>query len=513
MKKLIGIREWYEYVEDPINYKNLIRNKTNTYPRKSRNSVCEWLHFSWIPKSSLQLIFVIFGGSLFIWYSTPFDGVMEAHLTLVSIRLPDVGLNPLITDEEEVKPYTVSATFCHISWELQNSNPNKYPMFQDLKGSSFLCPGTTYTTDLYDIVQAAKSYDASNHTFAATQKSPAQVTVASPTAVVFHETRCGSTLIANLLAGFSPSHSRVYSEAQPPIAALTACDNDHDITTSGTTTIRRPYCEPDAHIQLIRDVFYMMGRVSRPQLPQYVFHKLPSVGVRHIDLFRQALPETPWIWNYRNSIEILMSHFKNYQMGKSLSQSVVPNCLRNYQKESQSALVLELVARANATLSDLTREEYCAVYVASLAESAIRAQESTQHLKHKHANIMTKNQQVVDSNNKMAGGSSMEKTATTAAHWFINYNELPHKLWESVLPSLVVGHLGKSQISNMQLIAKYNTISRGPDSPQLFREDGTLKRGRASESIQAAARKFLDPVYDKMESIRQQMDQQNGNKI
>jgi hypothetical protein len=41
------------------------------------------------------------------------------------------------------------------------------------------------------------------------------------TGVVFHESRCGSTVVANqLLASFSPAgHTRVYSESAPPMHA------------------------------------------------------------------------------------------------------------------------------------------------------------------------------------------------------------------------------------------------------------------------------------------------------
>lgn len=36
-----------------------------------------------------------------------------------------------------------------------------------------------------------------------------------PRGFVYHETRCGSTLVANMLAGLEPN--RVFSESKPPV--------------------------------------------------------------------------------------------------------------------------------------------------------------------------------------------------------------------------------------------------------------------------------------------------------
>merc|ERR1712226_1806880 len=104
--------------------------------------------------------------------------------------------------------------------------------------------------DLHTLAQQARQYDQKTHNFTATTaKSGHQVS--APTAVFFHETRCGSTLASNIVASSNPKHVRSYSESKPPLTALMACE-----------VLQGSYnkdCDPLAQIELIQDVFYLMG--------------------------------------------------------------------------------------------------------------------------------------------------------------------------------------------------------------------------------------------------------------
>lgn len=441
---------------------------------------------------------------------------MEGHLTLINIKIPNDGLLQSIDDETgTTQLYSgVTATFCHISWDLQDDNPSTVPMFQDLQRASFLCPGTMFTADLWDIARQAERYDARNHTFAATTPGAAQTAV-PPTAVIFHESRCGSTLIANALAAFAPHHTRVYSEAAPPVAAIQACE-------SHAASPR--FCDQESHVKLIQDVFYIMGRVTRPLLPQYVFYKIQSVGVQSIDAFALAMPSTPWIFAYRDSIEVMMSHFHHYQTtGQQQQQqqqvmprsSVSPDCLRNYGKpdQLQPTLVTELVDQAGRQVAQLTREEYCAVHIAALAEAAVREHERTKHLVGTHAvtamagrDAPTSSSTTTTAHDGAAGSNHVMGKTVAPPHWFVNYNELPYKIWETILPSLVVGALRPDEIERMHAAAKVYSKARGDGTKQHWKEDSTLKQGKAPSAVKDAVTLFLDPVYAQMEAIRQSMD-------
>jgi hypothetical protein len=390
------------------------------------------------------------------------DGIMEGFHTLVSIKVPKKGL---VSTAE--KAYTgVGATFCHVSWHLQERDPSKVPMFKDLREQSMMCQGTLHTVDLYETTRKAFAYDSRNHTFAATPPKPGQGPV-PPTAVVFHESRCGSTLIANVLGASTYSQSRVYSESPPPVAALKACEGE------GAT------CDVGAQSALIQDVFYLMGRTTRPIQPQHVFYKIQSVGVKSIEAFAKAMPNTPWVFAYRDSIEVMMSHFKNYQRGNPLSQNFLPVCLRSYGEPNQPALLKEIVEAKERTVESLSHEEYCAAHLASLCESAIREYDRAKSL------------------------------PNAPPRWFLNYNELPYDVWEHVLPPLI-GTLSDSQMARMQDVAKFYSKGRGPRAGQHWHEDTTVKQGMAPESVKTAIRVFLEPSYQRLEEIRAELEAQPG---
>jgi hypothetical protein len=383
---------------------------------------------------------------------------MEGYLTLVNIFPPRSGLKSTSTQK-----YTdVKAQFCHINWQAQQQDPSKVPMFKDLQSASPLCPGTTYTLDLWDVARMARDYDHRNHTFAATTPKQGQGPV-PPTAVVFHETRCGSTLIANLLASFLPKHVRVFSESPPPVEALRACDF--------------AACDPGAQEALIQDVFYLMGRITRLEKPQYVFYKIQSIGARSISAFARAMPTTPWIFNYRDSIEVMMSHFKNYQKGNPLSEDFFPVCLRSWgRKDLQHPAFLDLVKRHNTTWDALSKEEYCAAHLASLAESAVQEHDS-----------------------------GVAKGAATP-HWFINYNTLPHYLWEhKILESILHGAVDKDMVDRMTRVSQSYSKGR-PFQARSWKEDSSVKQAKAPDVVRQAVARFLDPVFARMEGIRQSQE-------
>ena len=215
-----------------------------------------------------------------VWSYTPTDfetikvkpnheDIIKSYLTLIGLEVPPTALQR--TSQAIDRYGMVEATFCEIDWDLQAQNPSTTPMFKDLEARSKRCRKTrTYTTDFYELVQEAKAFDRFGKGMDKNNAS-----VFPPNGVVFHETRCGSTLFANLMAGFAPGRSRVYSESPPPLRALSACPRGYN-----------QYCDQDLHRELIRDVFYMMGR--RPQLqkkdePNYLFFKLQSTNAMNID--------------------------------------------------------------------------------------------------------------------------------------------------------------------------------------------------------------------------------------
>ena len=110
----------------------------------------------------------------------------------------------------------------------------------------------------------------------------AAVPALEPSGFVFHMSRCGSTLTAKVL-GAPESHLAV-SEA-PPLDAV----------------VRRR--DPE----LLRAMVRALGRVRRPGQAR-LFVKLDCWHILDLALFREAFPETPWVFLHRDPGEVLASH-------------------------------------------------------------------------------------------------------------------------------------------------------------------------------------------------------------
>jgi hypothetical protein len=369
---------------------------------------------------------------------------MESHLSLINIKTPTNGLKT----QGNQKYSGVKATFCHLSWQLQDKNPTNVPTFQHIRDLSPLCLGTRFTVDLWEITRQAEQYDLRNHTFVATTPREGQGPH-PPTAVIFHQSRCGSTLVSNILAAFRPQHSRVYAEAPAPITALLACDDVE--------------CDEEAQNALIQDVFYMMGRSPGPTLPQYVFYKFQAIGAQHIALFERAMPNTPWMFLYRDPTEVMVSLLKNVlKGGNPLGRNYLPHCLRDYGTAQHPEALTSLVESKEKRVEDLTKEEYCAAHLATLGDAALH-----QYQKRK-----------------------------ASKRWLINYSDLPHAIWETVLPS-IVGPLSTEQLEAMRNVAKLESRNG-----KVFHEDSQMKQGTATEEMKQATKLFMQPIYDSLEAVR-----------
>lgn len=111
-----------------------------------------------------------------------------------------------------------------------------------------------------------------------------------PAGFVFHLSRCGSTLLAQVLAA-SPRH-RVLSEA-PPIDQLLA----HDARLG----LPRP-----RRVARLRALINAYARRRFPE-ERHLFIKWDAWHTLHLDIIQEAFPGTPWIYLHRDPVEILVS--------------------------------------------------------------------------------------------------------------------------------------------------------------------------------------------------------------
>lgn len=284
------------------------------------------------------------------------------------------------------------------------------------------------------------------------------------TGVVFHESRCGSTLVANSLIAMNPTHHRVYSESAPPLAALSLCGGG-----DGT-------CTETQGARIVRDVMYLMGRSDRLTEERYFF-KIQSAGTKAISVFRKAFPTTPWLFVYRDPVQVMMSHFAHGERSA--------NCLRSRQHPPRLLQQLakrrgyQVAAQGNDDDDDkndaedlkrpmLSSEEFCAAHLATLTETA------AEHIQQSHG----------------LGRA-------------VNYVTLPHILYETILPSWGVT-VTNTEIANIQAISGKYSKARDNKKKQEWQEDSEKKEQMASPEIQDASRVFLQESFDLLEQLAQQ---------
>ena len=212
------------------------------------------------------------------------------------------------------------------------SLPQLDPMFRDLVSHSTSCDDP-FTMELSEVLPLVRSHDA---------KNTDTIHAMQPSGFVFHESRCGSTLAANSLAAMDPAKHRVYSESSPSITALKACGKHGAQCPSGRAA------------QLIQDVLYLMGRTNQVQ-EERLFFKIQSIGTKSIDIMRQAFPSVPWVFIYRDPVQVMMS-----QVAQGVERA---NCVR--QMKDLDPKSKGLIKENGKSLNSLEPEERCALHLVS----------------------------------------------------------------------------------------------------------------------------------------------------
>jgi hypothetical protein len=111
-----------------------------------------------------------------------------------------------------------------------------------------------------------------------------------PSAFIFHTSRCGSTLLTQLLATLP--RCIVIAESPAIDSSLNLCL--HDATQ-------------DRGVEILKGVVRALGQ-RRNKDERYLFIKLDSWHIIHLPLIRMAFPDTPCFLIYRNPSEIFLSH-------------------------------------------------------------------------------------------------------------------------------------------------------------------------------------------------------------
>jgi hypothetical protein len=154
-----------------------------------------------------------------------------------------------------------------------------------------------------------------------------------PAAFIFHMSRCGSTLVAQMFAALS--HTVVISEADPIDAVLRARFSDGD------------------RIAWLRGMVAALGQPRRGDETHLII-KFDSWNTLDLPLIREAFPRVPWAFVYRDPVEVLVSQVRQRAV------YMIPGRLG--REPVDPAAALEALTKP---------EEHCAKILGSFCQAAL----------------------------------------------------------------------------------------------------------------------------------------------
>ncbi|AKQ65719.1 hypothetical protein A176_002631 [Myxococcus hansupus] len=159
--------------------------------------------------------------------------------------------------------------------------------------------------------------------------------------LVFHMSRCGSTLVAQLLAALP--RNIVLSEAGPVDTVLRAHQR-----LPGLTDAQR--------VEWLRAVVSALGQQRHPD-ERAVFLKLDAWHVLELPLLQRAFPGVPWMFLYRDPVEVMASH-QNHRGAHMLPGLLPPEHLGLASGQLEGMPLDEYGARVLAAYCEAGRRGY-----------------------------------------------------------------------------------------------------------------------------------------------------------
>lgn len=246
-----------------------------------------------------------------------------------------------------------------------------------------------------------------------------------PNGFIFHMSRCGSTLVAQMLAALD--RDLVVSEASPIDAVVRAQQV-------------RPDLDDDQHARWLA---WMIGALGQPRRgdERHYFVKLDCWHTLALPLFRKAFPDVPWIFLYRDPVEVLVSQLRmpGMQMVPGMLGADLFGVEQSYDPQKP--------------------EDYRARIVARICEPVL------QHY-------------------------------SKGAALLVNYRELPHALWTKIMPHFGVDCSERDRAA-MAEAARYD--AKTPNFE--FTPDSEAKQAGATEALRAIASRRLGEIYRQLEAI------------
>ncbi len=166
------------------------------------------------------------------------------------------------------------------------------------------------------------------------EKCASEIESIPPTGFIFHLSRCGSTLVSQMLA--SLEQNVVVSEASTLDWMIRA-------------NVRRPDICNEERINWIKWMVTALGQ-KRTENTNHLFIKFDSWHTFDLDLILRAFPDVPWIFLYRHPTEVMVSHIK--QRGAGTVPGMIEHRIGYGIEESLQMSPEEYVARVLARICE-----------------------------------------------------------------------------------------------------------------------------------------------------------------
>jgi len=155
----------------------------------------------------------------------------------------------------------------------------------------------------------------------------------APDALIFHMSRCGSTLVSQMIAAMPGSV--MVSEAPPLDTIVQIAQLNPQVTLN-------------ERVALLRGMVAALGRDRFGDRQRYVI-KLDSWHSLALPLFRAAFPDTPWLFLFREPVAVMVSQIR--QRGMQTVPQALPDDIYGIpdpMSHSAEDFIAQVLARVNA---------------------------------------------------------------------------------------------------------------------------------------------------------------------
>ncbi len=246
-----------------------------------------------------------------------------------------------------------------------------------------------------------------------------------PSGFIFHMSRCGSTLVSQMLAALDSNI--VVSEASPIDGVVQA-------------HVWKPDLADEHQSVWLQSIVGALGQKRCGDERRY-FIKLDCWHSVALPLFRRVFPAVPWIFLYRDPIEVLVSQVR-MPGAQMLPHGIGPN--------------FHAVERV---YGPGMAEDYYAQVLAKICEPAVR---------------------------QLREGGGL----------LVNYRDLPDAVFSAILPHFGVAPSAADRAA-MTEAARFD--AKMPGSP--FAPDTAAKQQSASAAARTATERWLADIYGQLESL------------